>query len=328
MACARRSPRWDSGSRSTSPRYRAVPRCSTGSCRTSGTSATPTSRHPRENASSTSRRRTSTSSATASRSSGTFTLDELRPHLHTHSAEPGWIPYRTSYYDRTWGFCVSQRQLERDGRTRVRRRHRQHARTGLTHVRRVRAPGRDGGRGARLTTHVCHPSLANDNVSGMVLLTELAAALAARPRRLTYRLLFIPGTIGSITWLARNEDAVARVAAGLVLACVGDPAPLTYKRSRRGAALVDTSRRARRRARRRRPGQRLRPVGMGRASVQLARASTCRSGCSHAVARGRVPRVPLVGGRPRAHRSHRAARGRARRGARRSSTSSRTTGHT
>lgn len=171
--------------------------------------------------------------------SGTFTLDELRPHLHTHPAEPNWIPYRTTYYHRAWGFCLSQRQLD--------------ALENATYEVVVDTTLEPGSltygecvlHGATpdeviMTTHVCHPSLANDNVSGMVVLSELAAVLAARShRRLTYRFLFIPGTIGSITWLARNEAAISRIVAGLVLACVGDPAPLTYKRSRQGHALVD-----------------------------------------------------------------------------------------
>jgi aminopeptidase-like protein len=90
-----------------------------------------------------------------------------------------------------------------------------------------------------LTTHVCHPSLANDNLSGVALLTELGARLKDAPRSFSYRLLFIPGTIGSLTWLAQNDERVARIVAGLVLACVGDSAPLTYKRSRRGDSVVD-----------------------------------------------------------------------------------------
>jgi aminopeptidase-like protein len=90
-----------------------------------------------------------------------------------------------------------------------------------------------------LTTHICHPSLANDNLSGIALLTEIGARLQEAPRSLSYRLLFIPGTIGSITWLARNEALVSKIVGGLVLACVGDLAPLTYKRSRRGDALID-----------------------------------------------------------------------------------------
>ena len=90
-----------------------------------------------------------------------------------------------------------------------------------------------------LTAHVCHPSLANDNLSGVALLTELGSLLAATSRTLTYRLLLIPGSIGSITWLARNEGNLSRIVAGLVLACVGDPSPLTYKRTRHGTARID-----------------------------------------------------------------------------------------
>ena len=167
-----------------------------------------------------------------------MSLAELRPHLHTHPSEPDWIPYRTSYYDRTWGFCLSARQLDAlaDGPYDVVV-DSTLAPGSLTYAECV-VPGELDDE-VLLTTHVCHPSLANDNLSGVVVLTELAAALAATPRRLTYRVLFIPGTIGSIAWLARNEDVVERVTAGLVIACVGDSARLSYKRSRRGDALVD-----------------------------------------------------------------------------------------
>jgi aminopeptidase-like protein len=170
--------------------------------------------------------------------SGRFTLDELRPHLHTHPVEPDWIPYRTSYYDRTWGFCLSQRQLDalQDGQYDV-------------VVDSTLEPGSltygecvlhgESPSEVLFSTHVCHPSLANDNVSGIVVLTELAAVLAQRKRRLTYRLLFVPGTIGSITWLAQNAEEVDKVVGGLVVACVGDSAPLKYKRSRQGHARVD-----------------------------------------------------------------------------------------
>ncbi|MBA3433973.1 MAG: DUF4910 domain-containing protein [Actinobacteria bacterium] len=165
-------------------------------------------------------------------------LDELRPHLHTLPESPGWIPYRTSYYERNWGFCLSQEQFDalRDPAYDVR-------------IDSTLEPGSltygehllPGSRSEEilLVTHVCHPSLANDNLSGIALLTELAVELAARPRRLSYRFLFIPATIGSITWLALNEDRLAHVVGGIVLACVGDSAPLTYKRSRGGEALID-----------------------------------------------------------------------------------------
>lgn len=168
----------------------------------------------------------------------TLTLDELRPKLHTHGENASWIPYRTSYYERTWGFCLTQERFDdlQEGMYDV-------------VIESTLQPGSLSYgecflRGEvedeiLLTTHVCHPSLANDNLSGITMLTELAAVLAASQRKLSYRFLFIPGTIGSIAWLARNEDCLGRIVGGLVVACVGDSGPLTYKRSRRGDAVVD-----------------------------------------------------------------------------------------
>jgi aminopeptidase-like protein len=168
----------------------------------------------------------------------TMPLEELRAHLHTLPEHPERIPYRTSYYSREWGFCLSQIQLDAleegdyevviDGTLEA---------GSLTYGECV-LPGERTDE-VLLTTHICHPSLANDNLSGIALLTELGELLMRAPRSLTYRLLFIPGTIGSIAWLAHNGDAASRITSGLVLACVGDSAALTYKRSRRGNALVD-----------------------------------------------------------------------------------------
>jgi aminopeptidase-like protein len=165
-------------------------------------------------------------------------LGELRTHLHTLPEHPEWVPYRTSYYSRAWGFCLSQRQLDalEDGDYEVVIDSTLEPGS-LTYGECVLPGERE--EEVLLTTHVCHPSLANDNLSGIALLTEIGARLQDAPRSLSYRLLFIPGTIGSITWLARNEAAASRIRAGLTLACVGDPAPLTYKRSRRGDALID-----------------------------------------------------------------------------------------
>jgi aminopeptidase-like protein len=165
-------------------------------------------------------------------------LAELRPHLHTLPEHPEWIPYRTSYYSRAWGFCLAQRQLDtlEDGDYEVMID--STLEPGSLTYGECFLPG-EREEEVLLTTHVCHPSLANDNLSGLTVLTEIAARLQEVPRSLSYRLLFIPGTIGSITWLARNERRLSKIVAGLVLACVGDRAPLTYKRSRRGNALVD-----------------------------------------------------------------------------------------
>lgn len=166
-------------------------------------------------------------------------LSDLRPHLFSLPDHPDWIPYRTSYYKETWGFCVTQRQLERfdDGEEYE------------VCIDSALAPGSltygecmlDGEESDEvlIACHVCHPSLCNDNLSGLVVATALAQELQHRPRRYSYRFLFVPGTIGSITWLSRNESVVDRIRHGLVLACIGDAGPFTYKQSRRGNAEID-----------------------------------------------------------------------------------------
>lgn len=166
--------------------------------------------------------------------------EELDRHLHSLPGQPDLIPYRTAYYGRTWGFCLPHavRTAMRDEAYRV-------------HVDADLSPGAVSygecvlpGATAEevlVSIHSCHPSLANDNLSGMALGLELARWLAARAdRRLTWRFLFVPGTIGSLAWLAANRDgAVRRVRHGMVLTCLGDGGPLTWKRSRRGDAPVD-----------------------------------------------------------------------------------------
>jgi aminopeptidase-like protein len=165
-------------------------------------------------------------------------LAELRPHLHSLPDRPDWIPYRTSYYDENWGFCLPHRQLEAlpEGDYEV------CIDAALTEgslsYGECLVPGRTTDE-VLLSAHVCHPSLANDNLSGIAVATRLARMVAEARPRYSYRFLFAPGTIGSITWLARNEDRLGRIRHGLVLACVGDPGGFTYKCSRRGDAEID-----------------------------------------------------------------------------------------
>jgi aminopeptidase-like protein len=169
---------------------------------------------------------------------GRLDLGSLREHLHTLPEHPDWIPYRTSYYRESWGFCLSQRQLEAvpDGEYEVcidaslREGHLTYAECYL--------PGAIQEE-ILFSCHICHPSLADDNLSGVAVCTFLAQRLMQLERRYSYRFLFVPGTIGSLAWLARNDALLDRIRHGLVLACVGDAAPLTYKRSRRGGAEVD-----------------------------------------------------------------------------------------
>jgi aminopeptidase-like protein len=163
---------------------------------------------------------------------------ELLPHLHTLSNRPDWVPYRTSYYAEGWGFCLSQRALEAlpEGEYEV-------------CVDSTLAPGHlsygecylpgETSDEVLLSCHVCHPSLANDNLSGAAVAAFAGRLLGGLRRRYSYRLLFVPGTIGSITWLARNESNLGRIAHGLVLACLGDGGHPTFKRSRRGNTEID-----------------------------------------------------------------------------------------
>jgi aminopeptidase-like protein len=167
-----------------------------------------------------------------------LTLDELMPRLHSIPAHEGWIPYRTSYYRRQWGFCMRHRELAqlRPGKYEVMI-DSSLAPGSLTYAECV-LPGRSKDE-VVFFTHICHPSLANDNTSGMAIATALASWLAAEPRRYSYRLVFAPGTIGSLCWLQRNEHRLGRIRHGLVLGLLADAAPFTYKRSRRGDCEID-----------------------------------------------------------------------------------------
>jgi aminopeptidase-like protein len=168
----------------------------------------------------------------------TMTLDDLRPHLHTLPEHPDWIPYRTSYYKKDWGFCIPHRLYESlpEGDYEV-------------VIDSSLAPGHltyaecvvrgSSAREFLIFTHICHPSLCNDNLTGIALAALLASELAGTMPELTYRFVFAPGTIGSICWLAANEREVGRIEHGLVMGLLGDRGPLTYKRSRQSAAGID-----------------------------------------------------------------------------------------
>ncbi|MEZ4592541.1 MAG: DUF4910 domain-containing protein [Chloroflexota bacterium] len=167
-----------------------------------------------------------------------MSLAELKKHLHSLPEYPDWIPYRTSYYSETWGFCLSHNALTalEEGTYEVYV-DSTLAEGHLTYGELV-LPGATEEE-VLISTHCCHPSLCNDNLAGIALATHLALHLAEQERRYTYRFLFLPGTIGAITWLAQHETQAARIQHGLVVACVGDPGQMTYKRSRRGDTAVD-----------------------------------------------------------------------------------------
>ena len=165
-------------------------------------------------------------------------LDELKKHVHTLPGQPDLIPYRTSYYAENWAFCMPHHQLEslqdeayevvidsslEDGFLT----YGEYFHKGETEDEFL------------LSAHICHPSLANDNCSGVALLTHLAKRMAGLRTRYSYRFLFAPGSIGAITWLARNENNAHLIKHGLIISMVGDGGGPTYKKSRRGDAKID-----------------------------------------------------------------------------------------
>jgi aminopeptidase-like protein len=171
---------------------------------------------------------------------GTLSRQELEPHLHTRPDLPDAIPYMTTYYNERWGFCISENQKREladgdynvvvdtalfDG--------------GLT-VSDCILPGTEPGE-VLISTYTCHPSMANNELSGPLLAIALYRRLAALPeRRWTYRFVFNPETIGSIAYLHHNGDALRRnLIAGIVLTCVGDDGPYSVKFSRRGGTMID-----------------------------------------------------------------------------------------
>jgi len=167
-----------------------------------------------------------------------LSLNELKRHLFTLPANPDWIPYRAAFYKDDWGFCLSHNQLLELKDPEYEVYIDSTLEDGYLTFGEYYLPGETIDE-ILLSTHVCHPSLCNDNLSGIAVVTLLAERLALESRRYSYRFLFIPATIGSITWLARNEDKVPNIKHGLVIAGVGDRGNFTYKRSRRGDAEID-----------------------------------------------------------------------------------------
>ncbi|WP_342346537.1 DUF4910 domain-containing protein [uncultured Nitrospira sp.] len=168
----------------------------------------------------------------------TMTFEELQPHLHSLPDQPERIPYRTSYYKESWGFCLSHQHLMglKDEEYEVcidSTLEEGHLTYGEYYIR------GESEEEILISSHICHPSLCNDNLSGIALSTFLAKALSSKSLRYSYRFLFIPGTIGSITWLALHEGQVSMIKAGMVLTGVGDSGAVTYKKSRQGNAEID-----------------------------------------------------------------------------------------
>ncbi len=169
----------------------------------------------------------------------TLTLAELKSHLYSIPEHPEWIPYRTSYYRESWGFCLSHRQLQSLPEGEYNVCINSTLKPGHLTFAEFKIEGQTPDEFV-FSTHSCHPSLANDNLSGMVVAARLAQLLCGRRLRNTYRFLWAPGTIGAISWLAANRNALENIRGGLVLSCLGDTGAFHYKRSRRETALIDS----------------------------------------------------------------------------------------
>ncbi len=165
-------------------------------------------------------------------------LAELKTHVFTLPEHPDRIPYRTSYYADSWGSCAAHNVLSRlpddvsevpiDAALE----------DGYLAYGEYLHPGESPDE-VLLSTHICHPSLCNDILSGIVLTAMLARLISQVQTRYSYRFLFIPGTIGSITWLSRNPQQAERIKDVIVVTCAGDAGPFRYKRTRRGHAECD-----------------------------------------------------------------------------------------
>ncbi len=168
-----------------------------------------------------------------------MTWEELKPFVHSLADRPDAIPYRTTYYEDKWGFCVRDSELSqfKSGETYDVCIDSTYAPGNLTYGEYVVKGSQDAE--ILISTHICHPSMCNDNLSGIAVASELANWVASMPRKYSYRFLFIPGTIGSLTWLATHEADTEKIKFGLVLTGVGDAGAVTYKKTRQGNTEID-----------------------------------------------------------------------------------------
>ncbi len=165
-------------------------------------------------------------------------LSDLREHLFSLPDQPELIPFRNSYYEERWGFCLPHDQLLGLAEGQYEVLIDSTLEDGFVTYAECVLPGASSDE-VLITTNICHPALANDNLSGIGVATALARHLGERSLRYTYRFIFSPGTLGPLVWLWRNEARLPKVKAGLVLTCLGDTAGFKYKRSRSGASLID-----------------------------------------------------------------------------------------
>ena len=168
-----------------------------------------------------------------------MSLEMLKDHIHTLPEHPEWIPYRTMYYDRSWSFCLSQNTLDSLSEGSYRAYIDSEFSEGSLTYGEVLIPGTSD-KEIVFSCYVCHPSMCNDNLSGVAVATKLAQSLSKiESPYYNYRILFIPETIGAITWLSENENRLDKIVGGVVLTCIGNNDKLTFKRSRWDTSLAD-----------------------------------------------------------------------------------------
>ncbi len=168
-----------------------------------------------------------------------ISFDDLKNHIFTIEEHPDWIPYRTSYYDRNWGFCMAHNKFIELKEDTYEVYIDSELRQGFLSYGEYFIKGKIEDE-ILISVHICHPSLANDNLSGIGIAAFLAEYLTSLDTKYSYRFLFIPGTIGSITWLSLNEKVLPNIKYGLVLTLLGDEGSFNYKKTRTGDKEIDT----------------------------------------------------------------------------------------
>lgn len=173
--------------------------------------------------------------------SGKLSLAELKEHLYSLPDQPDVIPYLTSYYKKRWGFCLSHKQLSelKDDTYEVFIDSELNENGSMTISDAVLKGNTD--EEILLSTYICHPSMANNELSGPLVTAFIYRELKKlKNRRYTYRFIFVPETIGVITYLSiHGKQIKEKLAAGYVITCIGDKGNFTYKKSRRGNSLAD-----------------------------------------------------------------------------------------
>ena len=167
-----------------------------------------------------------------------ISLNELKKHIFSNPEKPDYIPYVTSYYNETWGFCLEHSELIKMKDKKYDVIIESKLENGFLTYGEFFIKGESENE-ILISTYICHPSMCNDNLSGVVVATALAKYLKNLKLKYSIRFLFIPETIGAISWLYLNQNKIKNIKHGLVLTCLGDSGHFTYKKSRKGDAEID-----------------------------------------------------------------------------------------